>query len=59
MVEIILYLHGSRRNLLVTKHFHAENDSPLCCAEILHKSVANAQLYPQIPSRTGVFETSG
>jgi hypothetical protein len=59
MVEIILQLSGSGCNLFLAEHLHAENDSPLCCAEVLHKSVADAQLYPQIPSATGVFESPG
>jgi hypothetical protein len=44
---------------IVAEHLHAENDSPLCCAEVLHKSMADAQLYPQIPSSTCAFEPPG
>jgi hypothetical protein len=43
----------------VAEHLHAENDSPLCCPEVLHESVADAQLYPQIPSIAGALETLG
>jgi hypothetical protein len=59
MVEIILQLHRNRCDLLVAENLHAENDSPLCCAEVLHNSVADAELYPQIPSSTSAFETPG
>jgi hypothetical protein len=59
MVEIILQLHGNRCDLLVAENLNAENDSPLCCAEALHKSVADAQLYPQILSSSSAFETPG
>ena len=46
-------------DLLAAEHLHAENDSPLGRAEVLHKSVPDAQLYPQISSRTGALETPG
>jgi hypothetical protein len=39
----------------MTEHLHAEYDSPLWRAEVLHKCVADAQLQPQIPFCTGTF----
>jgi hypothetical protein len=41
----------------VPEQLHTEYNSPLRRAEVLLKSVADAQLYAQIPSRTGMFET--
>jgi len=55
----IEFYFDSSLTLTVPPHLQAENDSPLCCAEVLLKSVADAQLYPQIPANTGVFETPG
>jgi hypothetical protein len=39
----------------VPEQLHTEYDSPLGRAEVLLQSVADAQLYPQIPSYTGLF----
>jgi hypothetical protein len=45
--------------LLLSKHLHPECDSPLCCSEVLLKSVTDAQLYPQMPPIVGMFEAPG
>ena len=59
MVGIILQLNGSRCDLLVPEQLHTEYDSPLCRSEVLHKSMADAQLYPQISFCPGLFQTPG
>jgi hypothetical protein len=46
MLEIILQVYRSQCDLLAPEQFDTEYDSPLCRAEVLHKSVADAQLYP-------------
>jgi hypothetical protein len=37
------------------EQFHSEYDSPLCRSEVLYKSMANAQLDPQISLSTDLF----
>ena len=59
MVGIILQRNGSRRNLLVPEQLYTEYNSPLRRAEVLYKSVADTQLYPQFPSWTGLLQAPG
>jgi hypothetical protein len=55
MVGIILQLKRSWCDLLVPKQLHTEYNSPLRRSEVLLKSMADAQLYPQIPFCASLF----
>ncbi len=59
MVGIILQRNGSRCDLLVPEQLYTEYDSPLCRSEVLYKSMADAQLDPQISLCSGLFQAPG
>jgi hypothetical protein len=46
-------------DLLMTEHLHPEDDSPLCGAEILYKSMVEAHLQPEISPCTSLLESPG
>ena len=56
MVGIILQFDPDPKcELLVPEQFHTEYNSPLRRSEVLLKSMADAQLYPQIPFCASLF----